>query len=252
MKIKHLMGRALGLATISLVGQTAFAACSDVPDLATVQSVANDVRANDVATLTKGLQNQMWITVTDKTGKVCVVANTAGSALLSRSTWSLSRVISAQKANTVAGLSLDGQPWSTAMLYAAAQPGGFLYGLQASNPVDATIAYVGTEADMGTANDPLINKHLGGINVFGGGLPLYSGGTKIGAIGVSGDTSCTDHAFAWRMRIRLADAGLVDASSGDEMVYDDTTTTAVDGHPRCLGTTLDPVTGASTGITDPG
>jgi hypothetical protein len=42
------------------------------------------------------------------------------------------------------------------------------------------------------------------VNVFGGGLALYnSKGVLIGAIGVSGDTSCADHNIAWRTRHQL-------------------------------------------------
>ena len=40
--------------------------------------------------------------------------------------------------------------------------------------------------------------------MFGGGLALYnSNGTLVGAIGVSGDTSCADHNIAWRARHNL-------------------------------------------------
>lgn len=39
---------------------------------------------------------------------------------------------------------------------------------------------------------------------FGGGLALYnSTGALIGAIGVSGDSSCADHNIAWRTRHAL-------------------------------------------------
>ena len=31
-------------------------------------------------------------------------------------------------------------------------------------------------------------------------MPLYSGGQVIGGLGVSGDSSCADHAIAFRMR----------------------------------------------------
>jgi hypothetical protein len=42
------------------------------------------------------------------------------------------------------------------------------------------------------------------VNVFGGGLALYnSEGVLVGAIGVSGDTSCADHNIAWRTRHAL-------------------------------------------------
>ena len=36
---------------------------------------------------------------------------------------------------------------------------------------------------------------------FGGGLALYTTGKKlIGGLGVGGDTSCSDHYIAWRVR----------------------------------------------------
>jgi hypothetical protein len=169
----------------------------------------------------------------DNTGKICHIVNTAGGGQRSSETWGLSRVISAQKANTSAMLSLNAVPpngiqaWSTAMLYALAQPGGLLYGVQHSNPVDASRAYAGSPSDYGTADDPLRGKRIGGVNIFGGGLPLYKGGVKIGAIGSSGDTSCTDHTFAWRVRLALNTAGLADATTGDEM-------NTKDGlHPTC-------------------
>ena len=95
-------------------------------------------------------------------------------------------------------------PLSTANLYAATQPGGSLYGLQASNPVDTAVAYAGTTANFGTAKDPLVGKKIGGINVFGGGLALYDANKKLlGAIGVSGDSSCADHNIAWGTRKTL-------------------------------------------------
>ena len=92
---------------------------------------------------------------------------------------------------------------STANLYSAVQPGGSLFGLQASNPVDVRSAY-GPEAFpglYGTKHDSMVHDKIGGINVFGGGLPLYAEGHRIvGGVGVSGDTSCADHNIAWRVR----------------------------------------------------
>jgi len=42
------------------------------------------------------------------------------------------------------------------------------------------------------------------VNVFGGGLALYNSNHQIvGAIGVSGDTSCADHNIAYRTRHTL-------------------------------------------------
>jgi uncharacterized protein GlcG (DUF336 family) len=146
----------------------------------------------------------MWATFVDETGKVCAVVNTGvKGALAGNSQWLGSRVISAQKANTGNAFSLDGVAISSGALFAAVQPGGSLYGLQESNPVNAEDAYKGNPKNYGKDKDPLVGNRVGGINVFGGGLPLYKNGVKIGGIGVSGDTSCTDHAFVWKMRSLL-------------------------------------------------
>ena len=182
---------------------------------------------------TGGYGLNMWATLVDNTGLVCAVAtNGPTGESAGNSAWLGSRLISAQKANTANAFSLDGYAISTANLYAAVQPnGGSLFGLQESNPVDASLAYLGSPSEYGTANDPLVGHRVGGINVFGGGLAIYgSGGKKLGAIGVSGDTSCRDHAFAWEMR-RLADlqakgAGITTANktvTGEEISFDGAT-----------------------------
>jgi uncharacterized protein GlcG (DUF336 family) len=148
-----------------------------------------------------GFNLDMWGTVVNRDGTVCAVAFTGADR---GSEWPGSRVISAQKANTANSFSLPGLALSTADLYAAVQPGGSLFGLQESNPVDTEAAYRGPSGKYGTANDPLVGFKIGGINVFGGGLALYNESrVLIGAIGVSGDTSCADHNIAWRTRHSL-------------------------------------------------
>jgi uncharacterized protein GlcG (DUF336 family) len=143
----------------------------------------------------------MWGTVVDRDGVVCAVAFTGQNR---GSQWPGSRVISAQKANTANSFSLPGLALSTADLYAAVQPGGTLYGLQHSNPVDTGVAYRGPASNFGQTDDPMIGHRIGGVNVFGGGLALYSSkGVLIGGIGVSGDTSCADHNISWRTRHSL-------------------------------------------------
>ena len=66
------------------------------------------------------------------------------------------RVISAQKANTANSLSLPGLALSTANLFSAVQPGGSLFGLQFSNPVDTSVAYRGSWDNYGQPNDPMV------------------------------------------------------------------------------------------------
>ncbi|MGR8934259.1 MAG: GlcG/HbpS family heme-binding protein [Gammaproteobacteria bacterium] len=242
MKKQQIISLAVGVAALSIACQGAFAACSDVTRAqlkAAAQLVKSDAAEQD---LTRGLGNHMWVTMVDNTGKVCHIVNSAGEGQRSSQTWGISRAISIQKADTSALLSLNAvgsnpiQPWATGNLYLAAQPGGFLFGVQHSNPVDAHVAYAGSPAAYGTDQDPAKNKRIGGINVFGGGLPLYKGGKKIGAIGSSGDTSCTDQARAWRIRKALvASAGIDDANaaSGDVVTFDNLATPELDGHPQC-------------------
>ncbi|HYM12600.1 MAG TPA: heme-binding protein [Bryobacterales bacterium] len=148
-----------------------------------------------------GLSNNMWGTIVNRDGVVCVVAFTGSDR---GSQWPGSRVISAQKANTANAFSLPGLALSTANLFTAVQPGGSLYGLQHSNPVDTGVAYGGQAENNGQSNDFMAGHKIGGVNVFGGGLPLYTAsGTLVGGLGVSGDTSCTDHIVAWKTRAAL-------------------------------------------------
>ena len=200
-----------------------------------------------------GLKNDMWATLVDQDGIVCAVAFTGDNR---NSQWPGSRVISAQKANTAASFNLPAHAGgtvdalSTANLYTAVQPGGSLYGLQFSNPVDTSTAYAGNPVNYGTAADPMVGHRIGGVNVFGGGLGLYkASGDKVGAVGVSGDTSCADHNIAWRLRAqlgldKLTTAGIKGLSASprqDNIIYDisgnqhdavDNSTSGF-GHPKC-------------------
>ena len=121
----------------------------------------------------------MWATIVDNNGVVCAVANTGAG---SNAQWLGSRVISAQKANTANACSLNTSlALSTANLWAATQPGGSLFGLQFSNPVNPAVAYAGDPADYGNIDDPMVGGLIGGVNVFGGGVALYDvAGTPIG------------------------------------------------------------------------
>ena len=193
-----------------------------------------------------GFKLNMWATVVNRDGEVVAVAFTGTER---GDQWPGSRVISAQKANTANAFSLPGLALSTANLYSAVQPGGSLYGLQHSNPVDTDAAYRGSSSNHGQHNDPMVGAKIGGVNVFGGGLALYTPqGKLVGAIGVSGDTSCTDHIVAWKVRHALnldnVPAGVAPgaANGTDNIIHD----IALDahlheksgsgwGHPTCAG-----------------
>ncbi|MCX7097974.1 MAG: heme-binding protein [Methylococcales bacterium] len=207
------------LGSLALVSANSFASCKDLPKYAALKTHLTDARnqANG------GFGLDMWATMVDRDGIVCAVAYTGTDR---GAQWPGSRVISAQKANTANSFSLPGLALSTANLYTAVQPGGSLYGLQHSNPVDTAAAYKGPSKNFGLASDPLVNKKIGGVNVFGGGLALYdSSNNLVGAIGVSGDSSCADHNIAWRTRSLLGldhvPGGVSgDAARPDNIVYD--------------------------------
>ena len=100
--------------------------------------------------------------------------------------------------------------------------------MQFSNPVDTEVAYGGNPALAGTKSDPMVGNRIGGVNVFGGGLALYNSARKvIGAVGLSGDTSCADHNQAWLVRRNLGLDNLAgiggvsgDVARPDNIVYD--------------------------------
>lgn len=171
--------------------------CGDVPRYSALKAalVAARQQANG------GFNLDMWGAIVNRDGVVCAVAFTGANR---GAQWPGSRVIAAQKANTANAFSLPGLALSTANLWAAVQPGGSLFGLQHSNPVDTDVAYKTPSDKYGTSDDPMVGEKIGGVNVFGGGLALYnSAGKLVGAIGVSGDTSCADHNIAWRTRNNL-------------------------------------------------
>jgi uncharacterized protein GlcG (DUF336 family) len=148
-----------------------------------------------------GFGLHMWATIVDRDGVVTAVVYSGEDR---GSQWPGSRVISAQKANTANAFSLPGLALSTANLFTATQPGNSLYGLQHSNPVNTEVAYRGDSESIGTEADPMVGGKIGGVNVFGGGLALYSAdGTLVGGLGVSGDSSTADHNIAWKLRKTL-------------------------------------------------
>jgi len=140
--------------------------------------------------------NRMWAAIVDREGHLCSVIKTGDA-------WPGSRAIAIAKAYTANGFSNDALALSTANLYAATQPGGSLYGLNNSNPFDPRFLEQGSG----------IGRALGGVITFGGGVALYAGRKVIGGLGVSGDSTCADHAITYRMR-KLADLCSVPAGQG--------------------------------------
>ena len=269
------MKRVAEILTVSLIGgllpfstmAAADDACEGLPSHAALRGALATATAAEAS----GLNNNMWAAIVNRDGIVCAVAFSGANR---GAQWPGSRVISAQKANTANAFSLDsssfsngsgqsaGLALSTANLYSAVNPGGSLYGLQHSNPVNPAVAYAGDPELYGADEDPMVGKRIGGVNVFGGGLALYANRHVIaGGLGVSGDTSCADHNIAWRTRNllgldHLAASGSLPAVPGpaslfagdtahpDNIIFDITpnpnggtgNSASGFGHPRCLNT----------------
>jgi len=240
------------VALTSFAGAASAQTCATLPDYNTLKTALAQATKDE----TSGLNNHMWATIVDRDGVVCAVAFSGKDRF---SQWPGSRVISAQKANTANAFGLDsgsssdgsgqanGLALSTANLFSAVQPGGSLYGLQFSNPVNESAGYKIPSASFGTATDPMKGSKIGGVNVFGGGLALFATGKKmVGGVGVSGDTSCADHFIAWRVRNilaldHMAGVGGIsgDTQRPDNIVFDigaNGQSAGGFGHPKCINT----------------
>lgn len=202
--------------------------CADAPTAADLQKLLKDAPAQngDAGGLNHG--KAMWGAIVNRDGELCALAVSTDDRA---ATWPGSRAIAIAKAFTANAFSSDTSPMSTARLYTLSQPGHSLWGAANGNPINPLC--------MGPANDVEtgIGKVCGGTIVFGGGLALYKGQTRVGGLGVSGDTSCTDHEIAKRARqaAGLAPAGL----PSDDILY-----SSVDGpspfvHPLCPNTFRD-------------
>ncbi len=149
--------------------------------------------------------NVMWSAVVDRHGVLC-------SVIVTGDAWPGSRAIAIAKAETANDFSNSLLALSTANLYAPTQPGGSLYGLNNSNPFNPFYNRIAPGGGDGTG----VGQNPGGIITFGGGVALYSGGQVIGGLGVSGDSSCADHAIAFRMRKLAALDGVPNGVAPDK------------------------------------
>ena len=190
-----------------------------------------------------GLENHEWAAVVARDGTVCAVAFSGAAA---DDQWPGSRLIAAEKANTANGLSLRQMALSTANLYASSQPGGPLFGLEATNPVNPAVAFAGDAASISAP--PPIPWSANRSAAWWCSAAAWRSTTMtgiVGGLGVSGDFSCADHNVAWRVRAAL---GLDKVPAGvnplrkDAIVYDldpNNKSASGWGHPLCAGTEAD-------------
>lgn len=169
---------------------------------------------------------RMWAAVVNRNGDVCAFTTSTTDPT---QVWPGSQAIAKSKAYTANAFSLDTLALSTALLYTFTQPGHSLWSLGGSNLFDPE--FLAPPSGHGGGR----NKIVGGQIFFGGGVPLYNNGKIIGGLGVSGDTSCTDHEIAKRVR------DLANLNPPGGKLVDDITYSFVDGpsvftHPLCPNT----------------
>lgn len=199
--------------------------CAPLPDAGKLTQLLKGAPAEGEAGGMAG-GRYSWAAVVDRAGKLCALAVSSDDPT---ATWPGSRGIAIAKASTANGFSSDATPMSTARLYTMAQPGHSLFSAAYGNPFNPECAAPGDDLRTGQG------KVCGGTIVFGGGLALYKGNTRIGGLGVSGDTSCTDHEIAKRVRNA---AGLNPPKGGavDDIMYSSIDGPSVYLHPLCLNT----------------
>ena len=172
------------------------------------------------------LGSRMWGAVVNRNGEVCSYATSTSNAT---QVWPGSQAIAKAKAYTANAFSLDTLALSTARLYTFTQPGHSLWSLGQSNLFDASQL----QPPRG-GNDR--GDIVGGLIFFGGGVALYNGDGKIiGGLGISGDTSCTDHEIAKRVR-NLAGLNPPGGALVDDITYSSADGASVFTHPLCLNT----------------
>lgn len=148
--------------------------CSGLPQAAQLRSAVQGV-VRQGAAKNGGLGNQEWAAVVNRDGVVCAIVF---SGTTRADQWPGSRVIAAEKASTANGLSGRDYALSTANIFAASQPGQSLYSLATSASANPNAVF-GNPATFGTETDPMVGKAIGGVIVFGGGLPLYAQNGKL-------------------------------------------------------------------------
>jgi uncharacterized protein GlcG (DUF336 family) len=167
-----------------------------------------------------------WGSIVDRLGEICATSVATDDPA---SAWPGSQAIAKAKAYTANAYSTDTAPLSTARLYTLTQPGHSLWGVAEPNPFESGCV-VAPDA-MGATD----GKVCGGSIAFGGGVPLYRGKTRVGGLGVSGDTACADHEIAKRIR-HLAQLDPEKGEFADDIVYAVADGASPFAHPLCANT----------------
>lgn len=235
--MRHYYTSAISMGLVLLLGATALARadrpeekkCAGLPGKAELHALL--VAAPNTGGTAGGLfeGKRMWGAIVNRQGEVCTVTTSTTDPAQA---WPGSQAIAKAKAYTANAFSLDSLALSTARLFTFVQPGHSLYGLNQSNLFNPK--FLAPPTGQGGGDGQI----AGGIITFGGGVPLYKNGKIIGGLGISGDTACTDHEIAKRVR------DLVNLNPPGGPLVDDITYSSADGasvftHPLCVNTYRD-------------
>jgi uncharacterized protein GlcG (DUF336 family) len=229
MQVARLCGSALCFALVTFAadnGNGRSGKCSDLPAESQLRTWMQAASGETAGGLFEG--RKMWAAVVNRDGELCAWTTSTADP---RGVWPGSQAIAKSKAYTANAFSLDDFALSTARLYTFTQPGHSLWSLGQSNLFDPKYLL------PPSGDGPGRNQITGGLIFFGGGFPLYKDGRIVGGLGISGDTSCTDHEIGKRVR---AAAGLAPTHLGgnlvDDIVLSPPDPPSVFAHPLCLNT----------------
>jgi len=221
------MLRAALAAALVLIAPAALAqkACEGLPSATQLKKYLQS--APSAGGKAGGLFNgeRSWAAVVDRSGRLCAAATSTDDPF---QVWPGSQAIAKAKAYTANAFSVDPMPLSTARLYTFTQPGHSLWSLGQANPFDPeALERPDAKSDRGDI--------AGGLIFFGGGVPLYREGKVVGGLGVSGDTSCTDHEIAKRIRDQ-AGMNPPKGAQADDITYSSKDKPSAFTHPLCVNT----------------
>jgi uncharacterized protein GlcG (DUF336 family) len=204
------------------------AAAADCRDLPSRDDLKKWLRAAPGQSEAGGLFSgrMEWAAIVNRQGAICVTAAATDDPA---SGWPGSQAIAKAKAYTANAYSTDSMPLSTARLYTLTQPGHSLWGVGEPNPFNVNC--LESPRDAGKTDGMV----CGGSIAFGGGVPLYRSKTRVGGLGLSGDTPCTDHEIAKRIR-HLAQLDPEKGEFADDITYSEADGASSFTHPLCDNT----------------
>ena len=204
----------------------AAASCRDLPSAADLKKLLRQAPSDGGEAGGFFSGKMEWASIVNRQGEICATAVATDEPA---SGWPGSQAIAKAKAYTANAYSTDILPMSTARLYTFTQPGHSLWGVAEPNPFNPQC--VVSPQDSAKTD----GKICGGSIAFGGGVPLYRGKTRVGGLGVSGDTACADHEIAKRIR-HLAQLDPPTGQFADDITYASASGPTMYSHPLCANT----------------